>query len=142
MEVTWLWPLCLVALSSFGAWLVLTWSHRDARDVARKQESLSYQSDVFFGLVWKWTYGARECIQDPGAYCPRCNDRILVVDISEFDDVPRIRFVCENCRAPLLDFDGPFEFVQSDVTRLIRKKIRSRSFAQLPSASGFLARRP
>ena len=100
---------------------------------AAKQELpnplLSYTSDEFLGVEWRWHYGPRWRIEGIHSLCLRCGLQIFMADASAYDVFPRIVVYCDECGQKTREVDGNTHMVERRVIRLIQRNLRERSKA-------------
>ena len=83
---------------------------------------LSYTTDVFDGLRWRWRY-AGEKIDQLFPFCPNCD--FQVSPNYPTSSKTRVHFQCESCGENLGVRQGPYNDLRSKVTRLIERNIRA-----------------
>ena len=85
---------------------------------------LSYQTDVFLEIRWRWAYTAAHRIADmtPTPFCSQCACRMVVGNTSGYRGVPRTAFKCEECGFAR-EFEDPGSETAGRVQRLIEQAI-------------------
>ena len=82
----------------------------------------AYQTDVFFGVRWKWDYGYNNEPVGIWGECPQCRTDLVY----SYDDIlHRTDFTCETCHKTLAKLEGNKGFVLGKVARQVERKIRT-----------------
>ena len=87
----------------------------------------NYTTDEFFGLRWRWLYSGGYII-NLHTFCPKCDYQVFARDVSNYDFVDRIQFVCESCNSDLVVLDESPARLDNKVQRFIQQKIRNNSW--------------
>ncbi len=137
------WHWC-VHLVSVPAWLLILLSlyvgtsliraHLRHRRRTRRQNTKpaddpnwqDYTCDVFYEIVWRWSYPSQVGGIQPVPFCLKCDTQIHP-EIGHIDALgEKTRYPCDNdnCRNQVL-LDGSHEQVVDRVTRQIQRKLRS-----------------
>jgi hypothetical protein len=93
---------------------------------------LTYNTDFFFGLRWRWRYGGGS-ITDLHTFCPNCDYQVFPEHDSAYSAIDRIAFNCDICHKKV-SFDGLYDSLESKAERLIHQKIRTGSWDAKDSA--------
>lgn len=111
----WLFILFLGVIFSGGIAIVILIRNRKS---TKEAEWLTYLTDKFDGLIWRWRYNNQQIV-DIAAFCPH-DDTRLVVD----DRIVYTHFLCETCEREF-ELDGDLDRVEGRVERQIERKVRS-----------------
>lgn len=82
-----------------------------------------YREDDFFGVTWRWRYGAAG-IMDLVCFCPVCDYQIRPVSTGYFP-LHTTRFECEECQRLLGEESADFDEIKSRVIRKNQRKMRA-----------------
>ena len=120
------WLLVILGVATIPTLLLLAagiWA-LFAKKTSNQPSWVTYTSDMFFGLRWRWRYTAGS-IAGLNTFCPHCDYQVFPYDASAYQMVERIAFKCDSCRRDLGQFDESLQSIQSKVERFIQQKLRS-----------------
>ena len=81
-----------------------------------------YQTDRFFGLIWRWDYSFHSSPQNLWCFCPHC-DTQLIYSEDRYPD--HVWFTCDHCKLQLHEVSGSKNYALSQVYRQIDRKLRN-----------------
>lgn len=91
---------------------------------------LSYKSDEFFGIRWRWCYGTGNQILNLCSFCPKCDYQIFPDSITGHNYLEQYIFHCDYCGYISREFEESPNSINSKVERFIQQKIRNDSWVK------------
>ena len=120
-----LWVLLILGILS------LSTIYRIFRPIFHRKSNepslLKYNQDIFFGVVWRWSYNYDDepILDTINCFCPQCDTR-LVYSKEGFAHETKLHVLCETCQQKITSFDtDEVSRVRAKVARQIDRKIRS-----------------
>lgn len=90
----------------------------------------SYNTDIYFGLRWRWKYFDDGGIYDAYTCCPHCDFQVFPHNASSYRIIDRIGFHCDSCGSDLGIIEESQSSLENKVFRLIQQKLRTGSWPQ------------
>lgn len=127
------WLLGLMSILSLPVILIaaaLIWEKIHPKETKKGPEWLSYRSDIYFNLRWRWNYFEDGNIFDLHTFCPHCDFQVFPHNASSFRMIDRIGFRCDSCGRNLGEMDESPDSLQNKVKRFIQQKLRNGFWAR------------
>ena len=87
-----------------------------------------YTTDCFFGLRWRWSYGAGGHVQNLVHFCPHCDFQVYPYKASPFAALDGTTFRCDSCGRNLGTVEETPSLLEDKVIRFIHQKLRTRTW--------------
>ena len=80
------WPTGFVlgAIGTVVAVIIGVIIHLSLPDVPKEPDVRDYRKDSFFGLTWRWRYGATGDIEDIACFCPICDRQLKIQEVDRW----------------------------------------------------------
>lgn len=115
------WLLILLSLCSVILFIIILFRIRSPKWV-------SYTTDMFDGMTWRWTYiGFDYVISPPYPYCPDDDTKLVYTNNSYTYETS---FICETCSRRFGPFSENLIFNQGRIVRQIERNIRANTFSR------------
>jgi len=129
------WLLLLLGIAAIPSLLLIVaacWNlffFREAgREINAQQGWLTYTSDRFYGLRWRWKYRAGRVV-DLHTFCPYCDYQVFPHNASSFSAVDHLAFKCDSFSRELANIQEPYSHFESKVERFIHQKLRNNTWS-------------
>jgi hypothetical protein len=119
------WLLILLSLFALGFVLCIV-AIVILRSGKAIPDFLSYQTDIFYEIRWRWTYVGGK-IDRLVSFCPICDYQLIPKEAGAYAAAPRTLYECEDedCRSFAKVIDLPQEEIENRILRSIQKKLRT-----------------
>lgn len=119
------WLLVLLGFVAAYFIFVLASALREAKqDALNTPPWLSYKTDLFYKIHWRWGYAPGGSITALACFCPCCEYQLCGTHDSFLtDEACEIIFHCDSCGYSATTLEVP-SLLESKVLRLIQQKIR------------------
>ena len=97
---------------------------------------LSYTTDTFYKVRWRWTYGADGEMTVPVCFCPRCDCQLVPHNRGRVPGMDTTGFHCPACDGYIHEVDKPIDYIEQTVALFIQKNIRNNTWAGRDSTAG------
>jgi hypothetical protein len=97
---------------------------------------LSYTTDTFYKVRWRWTYRAGGEMTVPVCFCPRCDCQLVAHNRGRVPGMDTTAFHCPACDGYIHEVDKPIDYIEQTVALFIQKKIRNNTWAGRDSTAG------
>jgi len=124
------WLIALVGLYIIFTFILFL---RNLPERVSEVSWLSYRTDKFFGVQWRWRYIDYR-VSNLNPFCPSCDLQLDPVQDSMFHAIDSITLHCD-CGAGPWRYDKSWDKLNHDVTKRIQQKIRAGSWQADPGNS-------